>query len=113
MKETISSFQGTSLASDLRRKKSGGDGAVDTPVPIPNTEVKHRSGEGIRLAGENSELPGFFLFRGLFLLFVLSLFGIISDGPLRALRQVKKVCLTTLRFRPLGLDRKTGCLVKT
>ena len=29
-------------------KKSGGDGAVDTPVPIPNTEVKHRSGEDIR-----------------------------------------------------------------
>ena len=26
-------------------KKSGGDGAVDTPVPIPNTEVKHCSGE--------------------------------------------------------------------
>ena len=42
---------------------------MDTPVPIPNTEVKHRSGEGIRLAGENSELPGFFLFRGLFLFF--------------------------------------------
>ena len=41
-------------------KKSGGDGAVDTPVPIPNTEVKHRSGEGIRLVGENSELLGFF-----------------------------------------------------
>ena len=33
---------------------------MDTPVPIPNTEVKHRSGEGIRL-GQNSELPGFFL----------------------------------------------------
>ena len=32
---------------------------MDTPVPIPNTEVKHRSGEGIPL-GENSELPGFF-----------------------------------------------------
>ena len=30
------------------KKKSGGDGAVDTPVPIPNTEVKHRSGEDIR-----------------------------------------------------------------
>ena len=29
-------------------KKSGGDGAVDTPVPISNTEVKHRSGEDIR-----------------------------------------------------------------
>ena len=28
-------------------KKSGGDGAVDTPVPISNTEVKHRSGEDI------------------------------------------------------------------
>ena len=33
---------------------------MDTPVPIPNTEVKHRSGEGIRVIGENSELPGFF-----------------------------------------------------
>ena len=32
----------------LKLKKSGGDGAVDTPVPIPNTEVKHRSGEDIR-----------------------------------------------------------------
>ena len=32
----------------ISEKKSGGDGAVDTPVPIPNTEVKHRSGEGIR-----------------------------------------------------------------
>ena len=38
----ISSFQRTALM-----KKSGGDGAVDTPVPIPNTEVKHRSGENI------------------------------------------------------------------
>ena len=34
---------------------------MDTPVPIPNTEVKHRSGEGIPL-GENSELPGFFFY---------------------------------------------------
>ena len=33
---------------------------MDTPVPIPNTEVKHRSGEGIQLVGENSALPGFF-----------------------------------------------------
>jgi hypothetical protein len=45
------------------RKKSGGDGAVDTPVPIPNTEVKHRSGEGIdrTFRRKNSELLGFFL----------------------------------------------------
>ena len=40
-------------------KKSGGDGAVDTPVPIPNTEVKHRSGENISLR-QDSEPPGFF-----------------------------------------------------
>ena len=52
-------------------KKSGGDGTVDTPVPIPNTEVKHRSGEGIQLVGENSALPGFFLF---FLFIFLLLF---------------------------------------
>ena len=48
-------------------KKSGGDGTVDTPVPIPNTEVKHRSGEGILLGGENSEPPGFFFYGPLFL----------------------------------------------
>ena len=55
----MSSFQRT--ISELE-KKSGGDDAVDTPVPIPNTEVKHRSGEGIRLVGENSKLLGFFSF---------------------------------------------------
>ena len=27
-------------------RKSGDDGEVDTPVPIPNTEVKHFSAEG-------------------------------------------------------------------
>ncbi len=37
---------------------------MDTPVPIPNTEVKHRSGEGIQFVGENSELPGFFFLSG-------------------------------------------------
>ena len=31
----------------LKAKESGDDDAVDTPVPIPNTEVKHRSGHGI------------------------------------------------------------------
>ena len=41
----ISSFERTIYSL---RKKSGGDGAVDTPVPISNTEVKHRSGEDIR-----------------------------------------------------------------
>ncbi len=32
----------------LSGKKSGDDGTVDTPVPIPNTEVKHRNGDCIR-----------------------------------------------------------------
>ena len=45
-------------------KKSGGDGAVVTPVTIPNTEVKHRSGEDseARKACENSAPPGFFFY---------------------------------------------------
>lgn len=30
--------------------KSGDDDAVDTPLPIPNREVKHCSGEGSRNA---------------------------------------------------------------
>ena len=37
----ISSFQRTKFS----KKQSGGNSAVDTPVPIPNTEVKHCSGE--------------------------------------------------------------------
>ena len=36
------------------------------PVPIPNTEVKHRSGEGIQFVGENSELLGFFFLSPFF-----------------------------------------------
>ncbi len=46
---------------------------MGTPVPIPNTEVKHRSGEGSRGTDKNSELPGFFFYgaptRVLFLFF--------------------------------------------
>ena len=45
-------------------KKSGGDGAVVTPVPIPNTAVKHRSGDDSRPRKglENSAPPGFFFY---------------------------------------------------
>ena len=50
----ISSFQRTKFS----KQKSGGNSAVDTPVPIPNTEVKHCSGENTER--EDSELPGFF-----------------------------------------------------
>ena len=39
---------------------SGGDGRVDTPVPIPNTEVKHSYGENSwACPSEDNELPGF------------------------------------------------------
>ena len=34
--------------SDKIKKESGDDDVVDTPVPIPNTEVKHRNGDCIR-----------------------------------------------------------------
>ena len=37
----ISGFQGLTW-----EEKSGDNGTVDTPVPIPNTEVKHSRGEG-------------------------------------------------------------------
>ena len=36
----------------------GNDSKVDTPVPIPNTEVKHFNGENS--LRENSKLPIFF-----------------------------------------------------
>ena len=37
----------------------GDDSKEDTPVPIPNTEVKHFNGEDS--VSENSKLPIFFL----------------------------------------------------
>ena len=40
----ISSFQGIIIVFSW--SKSGDDDAVDTPLPIPNREVKHCSGEG-------------------------------------------------------------------
>ena len=42
-KKILSSFQGTTQ----KKRESGGNNVVDTPVPIPNTEVKHHSGFGI------------------------------------------------------------------
>ena len=43
------------------KRRSGGDGGVETPVPIPNTEVKHPSGDDSwSCACENSSLPGLF-----------------------------------------------------
>ena len=41
------------------RKKSGGNDAVGTPVPIPNTEVKHRNADDswTETSCENMSLP--------------------------------------------------------
>ena len=41
----------------------GDDSKVDTPVPIPNTEVKHFNGEDS--VSENSKLPIFFINGGI------------------------------------------------
>ena len=42
-----------------RPLRSGGDGKVDTPVPIPNTEVKHFSGDNsYACRSEDNTLPG-------------------------------------------------------
>ena len=65
--DIISGFQGTVGYT----KKSGGDGTVVTPVPIPNTEVKHRSGEGSRAIDKNSALPGFFFYGPFWVFFRL------------------------------------------
>jgi hypothetical protein len=61
------------------KKKSGGDGAVVTPVPIPNTEVKHRSGEDRTLEPENSALPGFFFYGRLYASFFSCFMSIIAS----------------------------------
>ena len=54
------SFEGAIL-------RSGDDGIVVTPVPIPNTEVKHYNGEGSwACPSENSKLPVKELVRALF-----------------------------------------------
>ena len=40
----LCSFEGAN--SQIRESVYGGDTAMDTPVPIPNTAVKHREVEG-------------------------------------------------------------------
>ena len=48
--------------SDKIKKESGDDDVVDTPVPIPNTEVKHHRGYGIRKGRAASCRALFFYF---------------------------------------------------
>ena len=42
----------------------GDDSKVDTPLPIPNREVKHFNGENS--VSEDSKLPIFFLLKNIF-----------------------------------------------
>ncbi len=45
------------VLSDLKKtQQSGNDGMMDTPVPIPNTEVKHHNGDDSAMC-DNSKLP--------------------------------------------------------
>jgi hypothetical protein len=54
--------------------RSGGDGEMVTPVPIPNTEVKHFSGDySYACHSETSSLPGNLGFLHGILFYLLSL----------------------------------------
>ena len=44
----------------FKKEESGDDGVVDTPVPIPNTEVKHHSGDDS--VSKSSTLPVLFFY---------------------------------------------------
>ena len=60
-----------------RRKTAGADDAKDTPVPMPNTEVKLCGAEDTwwETAWENREAPALFLFYRLFPIFLHSSVG--------------------------------------
>ena len=49
------------VLEDIQRERSGSDSMMDTPVPIPNTEVKHHNGDDSTLC-ENSKLPVLFFY---------------------------------------------------
>ena len=57
MKRLLFSFERSTDLSEERR--SGDDGKVVTPVPIPNTEVKHFHGDNSwARPSEDSKSPG-------------------------------------------------------
>ena len=56
-------------------ERSGDDSEMDTPVPIPNTEVKHFYGkDSYACHSEISKLPGFFIFQR----FMLDFFSFVG-----------------------------------
>ena len=58
-RELLSGFECPVRHSHTER--SGSDSMMDTPVPIPNTEVKHHNGDDSTLC-ENSKLPVLFFY---------------------------------------------------
>ena len=66
------------LREALPEARSGDDSEMATPVPIPNTEVKHFNGEDSTACPcEKSKSPGLFLFpvlQGFFILRLIKLF---------------------------------------
>ena len=63
-KEILFSFEG--VTSKKKRRKSGGDGIEEPPVPIPNTEVKLNSVDGTWRATsrESRTLPDYTWLHG-------------------------------------------------
>ena len=54
-------LSGFECPEDTLKEESGNDSMMDTPVPIPNTEVKHHRGEDSTLCENNSlPVPSFF-----------------------------------------------------
>lgn len=62
--------------------KSGDDDAVDTPLPIPNREVKHCSGEGSRNA-RITRCRAFFVAAILAVFFFFTSFIVLNSYNLR------------------------------
>ena len=56
---TLRDLRKTVGLSQKRSAKFGAHGARETPVPIPNTEVKPRSGYYTAFSWENSTVPSY------------------------------------------------------
>ena len=55
---------------------SGGDGMMDTPVPIPNTEVKHHNGDDSARAQQQQAASSFDTPLGIFFLCVMTAYAV-------------------------------------
>ena len=57
--------KGVRFFDGFRTSLSGGHRRGETPVPIPNTEVKLFNADGTAFGWESRSSPGFFLFKEL------------------------------------------------